>query len=66
MVSGMFVFDEYDVTKINKMNFRGRNMWDTEAATMVAYLTELSYDIMISLIDNISVKPGFESCHGVW
>ena len=65
MVGGMFVFDEYDVTKINTMNLRGRSMWDTKAATMIAYLAELLYDIMISPIDNVSVNPGFESCHGV-
>ena len=63
---GMFVFDKYDVTKINKMNLRGRSMWDKKATTMISYLIELVYDIMISPIDNVSVNPGFESCHGVW
>ena len=62
----MFVFDKYSVTKITKMNLRGRSMWDTKATTMLSYLAELVYDIMISPIDNVSVNPGFESCHGVW
>ena len=47
------------------MNLRGRIMWDMKAATMIFYIIELVYDIMISSNDNVSVDPGFESCHGV-
>ena len=62
----MFIFDKHDEVRINKINLRGRSMWDTKATTTISYLAELSYDIMISSIDNVSVNPGFESCHGVW
>ena len=57
---------DFDVGRINKMNLRGQSMWDTKAATMISYLAEIAYDIMISPIDNVSVNPGFESCYGVW
>ena len=62
----MFIFDKYDEGKINKMNLRGRSMWDTDATTMISYFAEIAYDVMISPIDNVSMNPGFESCHGVW
>ena len=64
--NGMFVFDKYDIDKINKLNLQGRSMWDTKAITMLSCLAELVYDISISPIDNVSINPGFESCHGVW
>ena len=48
------------------MNLRGRSMFDTKAVTIISYLIELVYNIMISSIDNVSVNPGFESYHGMW
>ena len=62
----MFAFEKYDECKINKMNMRGRSIWDTKVTTMISYLVEIIYNILILPINNVSVNPGFESCHGIW
>ena len=62
----IFVFDNNDKMRINKMNKRGNNTWEGKCNDMVSYLAELAFDLFISVNDNVSDNPGFESCHGVW
>ena len=62
----IFIFDDNDKMHINKMNKRGNNTWQAKCNDMVSYLAELAFDLFISVNDNVSDNPGFESCHGVW
>ena len=62
----MFYFSEDEISKINQLNKRGQNTWEAKCEDMIAYLIELAFDLAISVLDNVSENPGFESCHGSW
>ena len=63
---GIFAFTQKEKNRINNLNLRGRPNFKMKAVDMIAYLIELSYDLSISSVDNVSDNPGFESVIGVW
>ena len=63
---GIFAFTQKQQKRINNLNLRGRPNFKMKAVDMIAYLIELSYDLSISSVDNVSDNPGFESVIGVW
>ena len=63
---GTFFFDQEEISEIDGMNKRGQNTWEAKCEDMVSYLIELGFDLSISVLDNVSENPGFESCHGTW
>ena len=52
--------------RINKLKLKGRVSFQMKCIEMIAYLVELAFDLSISIIDNVSLNAGFESCHGEW
>ena len=48
-----------DKGEINRIKSRERGMWNTKETTIIYYFAKLSYVIMMSHIDNVSVNPGF-------
>ena len=47
---------------VKEWNVRGTEK--DKRLTLIAYLFELVYDLMIAPGDNVSVNGGFEQCHG--
>ena len=62
----IFAFDAEDTQRINKLKVKGRVSFQSKCIEMISYLIELAFDLSISLLDNVSLNAGFESCHGEW
>ena len=60
---GIFDWDEKTLEAIDGWNISAKNK-DEKQLHLVSYLFEFVYDLMIAPGDNVSVNPGFESCHG--
>lgn len=63
---GIFMFQEDEVKKIEAGKMRGKPDLSSKIADMIAYLSELAYDLAIAPCDNVSANPGFESVLDVW
>ena len=62
----IFAFDAEDIQLINKLKVKGRVSFAMKCIEMISYLIELAFDLSISVLDNVSLNAGFESCHGEW
>ena len=62
----IFAFDAEDIQLINKLKVKGRVSFTMKCIEMISYLIELAFDLSISVLDNVSLNAGFESCHGEW
>ena len=60
--SGIFEWDTATLKFVKEWNVRG--IEKDKRLTLIAYLFELVYDLMIAPGDNVSVNGGFEQCHG--
>ena len=60
--SGIFEWDAATLNSIKDWKFTGTET--DKRLTLVAYLFELVYDLMIAPGDNVSMNGGFEQCHG--
>ena len=58
----LFMFNEFEMKKIDESKKAGRTATTLKRIDTIAYLIELAYDLAISPLDNISESPGFESC----
>ena len=64
--TAMFRWTDADLTRINSVGFRCASNQQERQLEMLAYLFELTYDLMLSNRDNVSRSPGFETCIGVF
>ena len=63
---GLFLYTNEENKNINALNMRGLETEIRKRNDVVAYLIEITYDLCISPIYNVSKNPGFEGCLGVW
>ena len=63
---GLFIWDEYSLKRIEKLQLSGCSNVREKQLVMVGYALELVYDLMIAVSDNVSQSPGFESCLGIF
>lgn len=65
-LGGIVYWDDETLNHLSALNLRGNNTIIDKQLIMFGYMCELLYDVMISLNDNVSTNPGFESVLGIF